>query len=177
MSAKTRSWGLAEEAKRASEEHYRLAANPDEVPTQKKNATTLKKLTEMFLSELLTQGAKSETMSKYTRELERFVTFMAKSGKHFAHEVDLNSLLEYRVTWAKLYGASITRSMVQMRLKSFLQFCVDAGDLRAVPRMSSIKVEPTQPVTVEGYDSPEQSAPYRSRTASQQPRAWPSSSL
>jgi integrase/recombinase XerD len=153
--AKTRAWAIAEEIKREIEDQYRLAANPASVsPTlERQQARTLGALVDLYLTELHTQDAGAETLAKNKRELGRFVAFMTQHGKYFANEVDKPTLLQYRKTWTKTYPAATTRNLVQQRLVNFLGFCVELGDLRVVPSLSSIKVdrEPTQPLTDDEY--------------------------
>jgi len=124
------------------------AARPDAVKVQADDARDMRRTVDLFLANRRAEGAGKETMSKYARELERFVVFMGKRNKFFPSEVDRELLIEYRDSWDAIYPASITRSLVLMRLNTLLAFCVQMGDLRVVPKLSKIKVhrEPTQPL-------------------------------
>jgi len=155
QSAKTRTWSIAEQAKRDIEDKLAAINRPDEIKVVKENALDMPEVVNLFLTDRRSQGAGAETMSKYVRELNRFVDFMAKRNKFFPAEIDLALLIEYRDTWDAVYAASITRSLVQMRLNTLLDFCVQLGGLRFVPKLSRIKVrrEPTMPLMDGQYAS------------------------
>jgi integrase/recombinase XerD len=155
QSAKTRTWSIAEDAKRDVEAKLLAAISPDKIILQKTDARDMRRTVDLFLINLKNQGAGPDTLSKYTRELNRFVEFMAKRSKFYPAEIDIEMLIDYRDTWDATYPASITRSLVQMRLNTLLKFCVQTGDLRFVPALSRIKLHrvPTLPLMDVQYAS------------------------
>lgn len=152
-SARTRTWSIAVQRQREVEDKLLSAARPDDVKIVKADSRDMQRTVELFLANRRAEGAGAETLSKYVRELNRFVEFMAKRNKFYPGEIDLELLIEYRATWDAIYPASITRSLVQMRLNTLLEFAVQNGDLRVVPKMSRIKVhrEPTLPLVEDQY--------------------------
>jgi integrase/recombinase XerD len=155
QSAKTRTWSIAEGAKRDVEAKLLAAITPDKIVLQKTEARDMRRTVDLFLSNLKHQGAGAETLSKNTRELNRFVEFMAQRSKFYPSEIDIELLIDYRHTWDAIYPASVTRSLVQMRLNTLLKFCVRTGDLRFIPALSRIKLHrvPTLPLKDVQYAS------------------------
>jgi hypothetical protein len=101
VSAKTRSWAIAEEAKRKLEDKFRAAdrTNPvGEVSIEAESAVTIERAVELFLSDKRSQGLDGGVLGKYERELGRFSDFMARRSRHFPHEIRLEDLTEFR--WA-----------------------------------------------------------------------------
>jgi integrase/recombinase XerD len=151
VSAKTRSWQEAEEAKRRLEEKFRAGAAP--VAVIESDRKTVAEAVELFLSAKRSDGLNANGLDKLTRELGRLEKYLTERSKFFPAEIDLATLIEYRATWEKHYPSSATRSQVQARLRRFLRFCQDAGWLERVPRLSPIKVDepPTLPLSEKQY--------------------------
>jgi integrase/recombinase XerD len=156
ISAQTRSWGLAEDAKRKLEDKFRAAdpKNPlGDISVAGAIRPTIEQVVELYLSDKLTQGLDPTAHKKHIRELGRLMDFMAKRGKFFPHEIGLASLTEFRATWVSLYPSSLTRSKVQERLRGFLRYCFNAKMIDHIPQLSPIKVNepPTLPLTDAQY--------------------------
>ena len=150
-SAKTRSWQQAEEEKRRIEEKFKADGTPKRVSgTERK---TIADAVELFLTAKRTDGLQREGVKKLERELRRFEQFLAERGKYFPSEIDLETLIEYRASWEEQYPSSATRSQVQARLRRFLRFCIEAGWLDRVPKLSAIKVDepPTMALSEKEY--------------------------
>ena len=64
-------------------------------------------------------------------------------------------MTDYRGTWTETYPSSITRAWVEKRLRGFLRYCVDAGWLDRVPKLTAIKMDepPTMPLTEVEYQA------------------------
>jgi integrase/recombinase XerD len=152
VSAKTRSWTLAEEAKRKLEDRFR-EADPskriEDISVKAASRATIEKAVELYLSEKQTQGIDATAYQKHVRELGRMKEFMAKRGRMFPHEIGLTDLTEFRATWVHHYSSSLTRSKVQERLRGFLRYCFNAKMIDQMPVLSPIKVDepPTLPLT------------------------------
>lgn len=156
VSANTRSWGTAEEAKRTLEDKFR-AADPNrpigDISVKSATRPTIEKAVELYLSDKLTQGLDPTAYKKHVRELGRLTEFMSKRGEFFPHEIGLADLTEFRATWVSLYPSSLTRSKVQERLRGFLRYCFNAKMIDHIPQLSPIKVDepPTLPLTEVQY--------------------------
>jgi integrase/recombinase XerD len=146
--AGTRSWTVAEEAKRRLEDHLagRRPSTPD-------SGTPLADAIRLFRADKENQGLTRDVLNKYERELTRLETFAARNDAFMVHGLTRELLISYQGDWSTLYPSSNTRSSVQARLKNFLRFCYDSKYLDRVPRLSSIKVDepPTLPLTAEEY--------------------------
>jgi len=169
VSAKTRSWGLAEEAKRKLEDKFRAADPNRPIGNISVNAVTrptIAKAVELYLSDKLTQGLDPTAHKKHIRELGRLTEFMAKRGEFFTHEIGLASLTEFRAEWEKLYPSSLTRSKVQERLRGFLRYCFNAKLTDHIPQLTAITVKPipTLPLTDAQYQKLLESIPKEFRS-------------
>jgi integrase/recombinase XerD len=157
VAAKTRTWTVAEEAKRKLELKLQ-SADPD-TPVEKitvisATRPTIEKAVELFIADKKSQGLSPDILKKYQRELDRFKIFMAGRGKLFPHEIMLEDLTEFRSGWKEKYPSSMTRSKVQERLKGLLRYCFNARMIdREIP-LSPIKVDepPTMPLTDKEYN-------------------------
>jgi site-specific recombinase XerD len=99
------------------------------------------------------QGISADVTERNKRELNRFATFAESRGVFTVAAVALPLLFDYRGTWISQYPSSITRALVQKRLRGFLRYCVDAGWLDRVPKLSPITMDepPTMPLTDAEY--------------------------
>jgi site-specific recombinase XerD len=99
------------------------------------------------------QGISPDVVERNRRELTRFAGFAERYGVFTIPGVTLDLLTEYRATWADTYPSSLTRALVQKRLRGFLRFCVDSAWLTQVPKLTPIKTDepPTMPLTDEEY--------------------------
>lgn len=149
-SAKTRSWGQAEERKRELEDSFKAGGRPEVVEEARK---TIANAIELFLMERRTAGLNASIVKKYERELERFRQFFEKRSKFFPTDINLEMLVQYRGTWDELYPSSLTRQQVQTRLRRFLRFCHNGGWLERVPTLSAITADepPTMPLSPAEY--------------------------
>jgi integrase/recombinase XerD len=156
ISAKTRSWALADDAKRKLEDKFR-AADPSRpianVSVNGATRPTIEKAVELFLSDKKTQGIDATAYAKHVRELGRMRFFMEKRGRMFPHEIGLADLTEFRATWVHHYSSSLTRAKVQERLRGFLRYCSNTKMIEQIPHLSPIKITepPTLPLTEAQY--------------------------
>ncbi len=156
QSAKTRTWAIAEEARRKIEAQFSTADSSQAIgaiTVESKSLTTIERALELFLLDKRTQGISASVLKKYERELGRFNEFMSKRGLFFPREISLECLTEFRADWENLYPSSTTRSKVQERLRSLLRYCYELKLIDRVPKLSAIKVEepPTLPLSVSQY--------------------------
>ena len=153
QATKTRSWSLAEDAKRKLEARFDEGATST-APDLKERAT-IKRAVDLFIEDKKSQGIKSDVLKKYRRELDRFSSFMAIRNRMFPNEVRLEDVTEFRSGWEEQYESSTTRGKVQGRLKSFFRYCYEAKMIERVPKLSSIKVDrpPTLPLTDKEYQA------------------------
>jgi integrase/recombinase XerD len=156
QSAKTRSWSLAEEAKRKLEDGFRASdsKNPiGHVSIQGETKSTITRTVELFISSKRSQGLDPEGLKKYDRELGRFAQFMARRSRHFPNQIRQEDLTEFRAGWDAQYPSSTTRAKVQERLRAFLRHCYDSQLIERVPKLSAIKVDepPTLPLSDSQY--------------------------
>lgn len=150
-SAKTRSWAEAENKKRELEVKFKAGGQPAAFATDDRK--TVGQAVQLFLTSKRTDGLDHDGLKKLERELDRFEKFLTERSKFLPSEIDLETLIQYRATWAELYPSSATRSQVQARLRRFLRFCHEAGWIERVPKLSPIKVdEPaTMPLSKDEY--------------------------
>jgi len=157
QSAKTRAWGIAEQAKKKVEAQFE-AADPGkpigEVTVQANTRATIERAIQLFISDKRSQGMNEGVLKKYERELGRFKEFMWKRSRFFPHEIALEDITEFRSDWDKQYPSSTTRQKVQERLRGFLRYCYEAKYIDRIPKLSPIKVDepPTLPLEDEEYE-------------------------
>ncbi|HEX4577460.1 MAG TPA: tyrosine-type recombinase/integrase [Edaphobacter sp.] len=156
QSAKTRSFALAEEAKRKLEDQFR-AADPSKpietVTVTAESRPTIAKAVELFISDKRSQGLDANFIAKYERELGRFTEFMNSRGRFFPHEMTVEDFNVMRTGWNDLYPSSTTRSKVQERLRSFLRYLFNSRIIDRIPRLTPIKITapPTMPLSDAEY--------------------------
>ncbi len=147
--AGTRSWAGAEEAKRRLEDQ--LAGRTPTVPD--KAGQPLQDAIDVFIQDKKNEGVSAGVLNKYTRELARLRAFCERQGVYVVQGITTELLTGYAATWADLYPASLTRSKVRERLRTFLRYCYQAQWQPRVLQVSKVKVEqsPTLPLTDEQY--------------------------
>lgn len=148
--AGTRSWTEAEEVKRRLE--AQLRGDPVKVETR---ATSLRSALDTFINSKEGQGISPDVVERNRRELARFAAFAEDHGIFTVIAVTLPLLTDYRGTWTETYPSSITRALVQKRLRGFLRYCVEAGWLDRVPKLTAIRMDepPTMPLTEAEYEA------------------------
>lgn len=153
-SAKTRTWSIAEEARRKVEGQFSATEPTAPVTIAFDSRKTITQVVEFFLIDKRTQSIGTDTINKYERELSRFSSFMARKSVHFPNEIQREHITLLREGWAAQYPSTQTRAKVQERLRSFLTYCYDSQFIDRVPPMSTITMEerPTIPLTQEQYE-------------------------
>jgi integrase/recombinase XerD len=148
--AKTRSWAEAEEVKRRLEDQ--LSGAPPSKPSAE-SEHTISEAIEVFIQDKRNQGITDKVIGKYTRELSRLLEFCESRSVFTVRGLTLELLTGYVATWLEIYPASLTRSKVRERLRSFLRFCYQSEWLTRIPQLSKIQVDqaPTLPLTAEEY--------------------------
>src|ERR1700722_1940917 len=83
QSAKTRTWAIAEDARRKIEAQF-ATADPSQavgqITVEPQARPTIQRALELFLLDKRTQGMDAAGLKKYERELRRFCEFMGKRG-------------------------------------------------------------------------------------------------
>ena len=146
--AGTRSWAEAEEQKRMLEAQLRGDPPPADAPMSLRSAL------DSFIQNKEGQSIGKDVIDRNRREITRFADFAENHGVFTVGAVTLPLLTEYRGTWTAAYPSSITRALVQKRLRGFLRYCVDSGWLVRVPKLSPITMDepPTMPLTDAEYE-------------------------
>jgi site-specific recombinase XerD len=153
ISAKTRSWSEAEEARRRIESAFQAGGKSSTAATQR--AKTILLAIDSFIASKKSQAINAHVIKKYQRELGRLDAFMADRGKYFAADITLDELIEFRAAWGKQYPSVTTRQKVQERLRGFLRYLYDAGHIDRIPSLSPIRAKdsPTLPLSEKEYKS------------------------
>lgn len=148
--AGTRSWASAEEAKRRLEDQ--LAGRLPTVATSA--GQPLSAAIDIFIQDKKNEGVTGGVIGKYTRELARLRIYCERQGVYVVQGITTELLTGYAATWADLYPASLTRSKVRERLRTFLRYAYQAQWLPRVLQVSKVKVEqaPTLPLTDKQYE-------------------------
>jgi integrase/recombinase XerD len=150
VSAKTRSWAIAEDVKRTKEDQYKngnvAAAVALVTPTAPAGTgrTTIAEKIPLFVIAKRSAGRGEVTLDKYETELPRFEQFMAKRSKCYPSDITTDDLIAYQGTWDALYPSKLTRSKVQERLKSFVRFActvAHAAEVLDKSKFQAIKIK------------------------------------
>ena len=117
--------------------------------------TLLRSALDNFINSKEGQGISPDVVERNRRERARFTAFAEEHGIFTVTAVTLPLLTEYRGTWTETYPSSITRALVQKRPRGLLRYCVDAGWLDRVPKLTAIKMDepPTMPLTEAEYEA------------------------
>jgi integrase/recombinase XerD len=149
--AGTRSWAEAEEVKRDLENQ--LSGAPSSKITAQKGQSITEAI-EVFLQDKKNQGITDKVIGKYTRELARLRQFCESRFVFTVRGLNRELLTHYVATWPEHYPASLTRSKVRERLRSFLRYCYQSEWLTRIPQISKIEVDqaPTLPLSAKEYE-------------------------
>jgi integrase/recombinase XerD len=145
VSAKTRSWAIAEEAKRVKEEQYKngniaAAEAPVSKDTPEVGRATVKDKVALFITGKEGERVSIAVLRKYRYELPRFEQFLSKRSKFYPSDITLDDLVEYRATWGQL--SPITQQKTQERLRAFLKFACDAKEnLLGLLQLKGIRIK------------------------------------
>jgi integrase/recombinase XerD len=151
VSAGTRSWAEAEEAKRRLEDQ--LAGRiPDEVKAAEAQRG-LQASIDIFLQDKKNQGITDKVVGKYTRELCRLREYCERERIFTVQGITRELLTGFCATWPELYPSTYTRSKVRERVRSFLRYCYEAQWIPRIPPLAKIKIDepPTMPLTADEY--------------------------
>lgn len=150
VSAKTRSWAIAEDVKRTKEEQYKngdvaaaVALVTPTAPTGTGRPTIAQKIP-LFVIAKRSAGRGKATLDKYETELPRFEAFMTKRSKFYPEQITNDDLVSYQGTWDSLYPSKLTRAKVQERLKSFVKFActiAHAAEVLDKSKFQAIKIK------------------------------------
>jgi integrase/recombinase XerD len=147
VSAKTRSWAVAEELLSIKREQYKngdTAAAVSPVPTTGATRTTIEGKIPLFVIAKKNAGRCADTLGKYETELPRFAEFMTKRSKFYPEQITNDDLVSYQGTWDSLYPSKLTRSKVQERLKAFVKFACTAphaAEIISKDKFQTIKIK------------------------------------
>src|ERR1035437_2664962 len=146
--AGTRSWAEAEDVKRRLE--AQLRGDP---PPVNSAVMDIRAALDSFIKNKEGQSISPDVIERNRRELTRFADFAEQSGIFTIPGITLPLLTEYRSTWTETYPSSITRALVQKRLRGFLPYCWGGGWLDRFPQLTAIKMDepPTMPLTDAEY--------------------------
>jgi len=149
--AGTRSWAEAEEKKRDLENQL-SGAPPSKAPAEK--GQTISEAIDVFLQDKKNQGITDKVIGKYIRELARLREFCESRFVFAIRGLNRELLTHYVATWPAHYPASLTRSKVRERLRSFLRYCYQSEWLTRIPQISKIEVDqsPTLPLSAKEYE-------------------------
>jgi site-specific recombinase XerD len=145
VSAKTRSWAVAEELLAIKREQYKngnVAAAVALVPTTGASRATIADKIPLFITAKRSTGRVEVTLDKYETELPRFEQFMAKRSKFYPEQITTDDLIAYQGTWT--YPSKLTRAKVQERLKSFVRFActvAHAAEVLDRSKFQAIKIK------------------------------------
>ncbi|PYX89822.1 MAG: integrase, partial [Acidobacteria bacterium] len=122
-------------------------------PLKEKAPQSLANAVVVFLKDKQNQGITAKVIGKYTRELARLREFCESKSVFLVRDLTRELLTHYSATWADVYPASLTRSNVRERLRSFLRYCWESEWLTRIPEISRITVQqtPTLPLSQEEY--------------------------
>jgi integrase/recombinase XerD len=122
--------------------------------TAEDSGQTITQAVDVFIQDKRNQGITDKVMGKYTRELARLREFCESRMAFTVRGLNRELLTHYVATWPDHYPASLTRSKVRERLRSFLRFCYQAEWLARIPQISKIEVDqtPTLPLSAKEYD-------------------------
>jgi integrase/recombinase XerD len=145
-----RSWAAAEEQKRELEDQ--LAGRIPVTPHQN-GGQLLRDAVQAFIQEKELADLGKPQRDRYSRELDRFVSFCERANVYAVQLVTPDIVNAYKATWANDYESTNTRKLVQVRLKAFLSFCVYHKWLDRVPKLAPVKITepPTEPLTDKEY--------------------------
>jgi integrase/recombinase XerD len=149
--AGTRSWSKAEAVRRDLENQ--LIGAPPTKPAEE-SGQTITQAVDVFVQDKKNQGITAKVIGKYERELARLREFCESRMVFTVRGLNRELLTHYVATWPDYYPASLTRSKVRERLRSFLRYCYQSEWLARIPQISKIEVDqsPTLPLTAKEYE-------------------------
>jgi integrase/recombinase XerD len=141
QSAKTRSWSVAEEAKRRLEEKFK-AGDPGEVraaaPEQR---PTIAQAIETFITAKESEGCGSVTVRKLRHHLGMLQRFLAARSKLFPSEITPTDLIEFRAGWD--WKSGVTKQKAQQNIRGFLRSCCRENLADLLSALKAIRLSKT----------------------------------
>jgi site-specific recombinase XerD len=134
VSAKTRSWTIAEEAKRTLEEQFKNGVTAPGVVASGGRKTVKDKVA-LFITMKQNERVSASVLRKYRHELDHLEAFLSKQSKFYPEDITADDLVTYRATWNMPTEkcpeglAPRTQQKRNERLRSFLRFACDAKAL------------------------------------------------
>ncbi|MFZ0806645.1 MAG: hypothetical protein WAN03_10705 [Candidatus Sulfotelmatobacter sp.] len=121
-SAKTRTWGIAEE--RAAELQAQLDRGDTPRPIiVKAPQRTIADCIDTFISAKESEGISARRIKKLRRQLAAFEQFMASRSKLFPSLITAADAIDFRAGWNKSWKSTTTRQKAQQNIRSFLRSC------------------------------------------------------
>jgi len=139
VSAKTRSWAIAEEVKRTLEEQFKNGVTAPAVAPASTGRATVKEKAALFITGKEGENVSIAVLRKYRHELPRFEAFLSKRSKFYPSDITLDDLVEYRATWNEL--SKITQQKMQERLRAFLKFACPKDNLFDLLKLKGIRIK------------------------------------
>jgi integrase/recombinase XerD len=140
VSAKTRSWAIAEEVKRTLEEQFKNGVTAPAVTAPASTGrATVKEKAALFITGKEGENVSIAVLRKYRYELPRFEAFLSKRSKFYPSDITLDDLVEYRATWNEL--SKITQQKMQERLRAFLKFACPKDNLFDLLQLKGIRIK------------------------------------
>lgn len=147
--ANTRGWAEAEAVKRELEDQLSgRVTEPKEIAGR-----NLRSAIDLFIADKKVQGLTPDLISKYRLWLGRLASYCESEGVYAVQGVTRELITGFCSGWEEQYPASLTRSKLRERYKSFMRFCHEAGWVEKLPAWPKIQTEttPTLPLSPEEY--------------------------
>lgn len=151
VSAKTRTWAKAEEAKRDLEDQFEGRKPDPDVAAAK----LISEAAAVFIQDKQVQGISDSTNGKYTLLLKRLQAYCDGQKVYTVQQINRELITGFCATWESFYPSAITRSKTREKLRAFLRYCYEAQwvpRILEVPKIAVTDEEPeTQPLTPDEY--------------------------
>lgn len=154
-------WRATKQRTWVGAERFKYDFEHDHDPTRRDESAvarvTVREAIDTFIKEKEGQNLSGSILGKYRLELNRLHNYLEPANIFQLEDVTLPHLTGYRATWTTDYPHSMTRRMVQGRLKTFFKYATLAYNLRRSPAEGlapvRAKSSPTLPYTPEEYQA------------------------
>jgi integrase len=122
VTARTRTWGVAEERARELQRKLDAGESASAVLPEEGKQPTIAQAIETYITAKKSEGVSKATIRKLRNQLGGLERFLAERSKFFPVEITSTDVIEFRAGW-KSWPSAVTRQKAQGNVRGFLRSC------------------------------------------------------
>jgi integrase len=138
VTARTRTWGVAEERARELQKKLDAGESTAAVLPEEGKQPTIAQAVETHITAKEGEGVSPATIRKLRYQLGLFEQFMASRSKFFPVDITPTDVIEFRASWMS-WSSAVTRQKAQGNLRGFLKACCKGNLPELLRSLKAIK--------------------------------------